>query len=607
MRDDICTVLIRYDWEQVKQGFEKLGEPHFKAAQAAEKKKKAQAEGAEAAQANFHADLWISNEIRAAILVIERVLNYELSDDQALADVVDFYRKTRVVIDSIREANSNPPYVTLGQAIDNLANDLKASKQPNSPRLAYLAISRYLGFALQGFSEIEKQTSSWEIVVSETMVSKLRKKIVELRGDPVGLVYEEDKDIQKSIAGAIVVAQAAAQYVTGCVDYKMARKSHKQLRIVLHEVRSVYCRILCLTRDLGIRVQHGVADNIRIAIVEVARYLELSFRTFEGISSQEEDCIGELGAAWTSLNAQVTTLETEVTRWSSVQVNQTSASWQSPLTVLNTNIQQATTQITLLQGTCGDTKIMSQIGEYTNLVDDSVKQLYCTFAGARGFRMEVFDGFWESLIEIRCSLACCCREEREEQHSREEQLAKFFQLFDFLKNSTTAQANAAGGGGGAFLWQPSPSVPPATGPSGAMPMSPSAAAPTVPAQLPNYWASAQTLIASLKSISPRLSDDTAKKWTAEAQVEIDALRKGPAASNIPADILLSRSQQQWSSLYARLTVLVALQKDQDVCKKDPKLDKFAADLNSLNEKMLAALGQSVATTVSVVATGGVSS
>jgi hypothetical protein len=606
MRDDICKDLIRHDWEDVKACFEKLGEPYKKRAQveADQRAKKTPTPDDSTTQpaAAFNSGIWIYNETMAAVRVIERTLNYELPYDQALPDIVDFYRKTRVVIDIVSEAS--PSYVKLGLAIDNLAADLDALKQPNSPRLAYLAISRYLEFAAYGFSEIEKQASSWEMVVPGLMIKKLRKEIADLRGDPGAAVYEKDKDYQKSVIGAIALAQAAAHSVTGCVDHKLARETYEHLRIVLHEVRSIYCRILCLARNFGVGVQHGVADNIRIAIIEVARYLELAFRTFESIRVNEEDCVAELRVAWVAISTQVATLQIEITRWSSLQLSQVSTNWQSSITALTSYTQEATTQIALLQGTrtYSDRKTAARINELTNLVDDCVKQLYCTFERHQDFRIEVFYGFWEWLIEGRCGLACFYREERDEQGSREEQLAKFFQLFDFLKNSSAAQA-----GGGTVLPQPSSSPSPVTASFATAATLTPASLTTLPPQLPDYWVTAQTLIASLKTISPRLSSDTAEKWTTQAQTEIEFLKRGPVASNIPTDILLSRSQQGWGTLFGRLSVIVAIEKDAATGQKGSMLDKFAADLASLNQKMLKAFGQPVPTPVSAAARGGASS
>ncbi len=609
MRDDICKDLIRHDWEKVKEGFEKLGKTYYKPSQDATGQKAEestkQKKSSDYSAGSFDAGSWIYSESMAAVRIIERTLNYELTYEQALADIGDFYRKSGVVIAAsawLKREDTN--YGTLGESIDNLTADLEASKQPNSPRLGYLGISRYLEAAYQGFARIEKQIPSWEMQLPDVTVDKLRKEIVALLGDKAQAKYKQDEEIQKSIYGAILMAQAAAEYVTGCVDYKLAKRSYKDLRIVLHEVRSIYCRILCLTRNFGSRVQRGVADNVRIAIIEVARFLELAFRTFEGIRIQGEDCTAELRVAWAAISTQVVTLQTEITRWSNVQVSLVAASWQSCMTALTSYTQEAATQIALLQGmgTCGDFKAVARIGELTNLVDDCAKELYCMFEHNHDFRMEVFDGFWEWLIEIRCSLACYYREEREEHESREEQLARFFQLFDFLKNSSATQASGAAGGAS--------SPPPPLSPSPVTASSGTAATPTptgvttLAPQLPAYWATAQTLIANLKALSPRLPKGSAETWMAQAKGEMQLLQQGPARSNIPADMLFSRTQQEWNTLFAQLSVAVAIEKDADVCKKRPDLDKFAADLALLNQKMLNAFGQPVQSPVTAATTGG---
>jgi len=149
MRDDICKDLIRHDWEKVKEGFEKLGKTYYKPSQDATGQKAEestkQKKSSDYSAGSFDAGSWIYSESMAAVRIIERTLNYELTYEQALADIGDFYRKSGVVIAAsawLKREDTN--YGTLGESIDNLTADLEASKQPNSPRLGYLGISRYL-------------------------------------------------------------------------------------------------------------------------------------------------------------------------------------------------------------------------------------------------------------------------------------------------------------------------------------------------------------------------------------------------------------------------------------------------------------------------------
>jgi len=179
MTNDICMDPVRSDWEAVKDHFQRIAEENKPTGGAASS--------------------WIYAESSAAVNTIERILKYELNDERALADIGDYYRKTGVAY----HGDPNETYKKLGRAIENLAADIQAGKQLNSPRLAYLTIARYLRAAEAGFETLKAETTRWGASLPTDLRDQLKKELAIIHGDKDKAKYEDDKGGEREPAATL--------------------------------------------------------------------------------------------------------------------------------------------------------------------------------------------------------------------------------------------------------------------------------------------------------------------------------------------------------------------------------------------------------------------
>src|SRR5215470_6232037 len=123
---DICKDPLREDWLQVKSAFEAFAGVYDPKALKPEKAEKLEEE-------EIATRTWFYQESYLAIRTIERTLNYEITYDEALEVVRTSYLKiVATATRSIRYREQK--YVVLTEAVEYLAENLAASKTPNSPR-----------------------------------------------------------------------------------------------------------------------------------------------------------------------------------------------------------------------------------------------------------------------------------------------------------------------------------------------------------------------------------------------------------------------------------------------------------------------------------------
>jgi hypothetical protein len=590
---DICKDPRREDWVRAKYAFEAFAGAYDLKALKGKAEKLDEEESA--------TRTWFYQESLVAIRTIDRTLNDEIAHDEAIQVVQASYQKI-IAAASRSSRYRDQRFVALGEAVEYLAENLAASKVPNSPRLVYLQIAHYLEKAESGFSSLEEQNAYWGLL-SESHRLEMRKQIKVLIGDRAAIKYEEKlEEVHECIYGGILIAREAAVAVTGCIAYERAERLHKHLRKVLNKVQLLYCRLLCLVRNFGVGIQAGVTDNIRVSVIAVARYLEVAFRCFESIQVAEEDCTADLITAWASITQQVSYLKAEIVRFTSGQATAFSATWQSSIVSLTGYSQEATSLLSVKSGMTvyASRKRVLRIMELTNLFNDELMRVNCLFVNQR-FRYEVFDVMWALLIQIRCALLCSCRERKEEAGLHENQVKWFFETFEFLKASY-ASAQKEKATQETLDWSSSATQAPPAGSTG----SSAQLGMATPSDLAGLWNNAVVLIGSSQALSKRFAEN-ATVWLEAAKAEKQLFLAETSPGNTPASILQDRTLRVWRNIYGQMSVALAVEKDASVGKVRQDLDQFSTDLSALNAQIFLALGQPLSTTVPAAAGVGATS